>query len=125
VNVELADGSTVDLKPCPPWCLGDHGFPQGAPVPVTMDGFHHAGPDTSVAVAWRAWLTDGPPDRVTARLASFTMPLDADPGPARIDLHLQSSTDEASTELTPAEARALAACLLMLADTAQRVSDHG
>ena len=28
--VELTDGSTAEVKPCPPWCLGDHGFSRRA-----------------------------------------------------------------------------------------------
>lgn len=33
MNVELTDGTTVELKPCPVWCLGDHDeFPPGTPV---------------------------------------------------------------------------------------------
>jgi hypothetical protein len=101
VNVDLTDGTTVELKPCPAWCLGEH---------------------ATVSVAFRAELLAGQPDSVTVQLESFTEPLDGDPGPARIDIHLRASTGEAYTVLTPAEARALAASLLMLADTAQRAS---
>lgn len=120
--VELTDGSTVELKPCPAWCLGDHGFPRETPVSPVIDSFHHQGPDATVSVAWRA-NPDAGPDSVTVQLMSFTEPLDADPGPARIDIYLRTSTgEEAYTELTPAEARSLAASLLMLADTAQRAS---
>jgi hypothetical protein len=122
VNVELTDGSTVELKPCPAWCLGDHGFPPGTPVSPVIDCFHHRGPDASVSVAWRASLGDGAPDSVTVQLESFTEQSDGAPGPVRIDIHLRASTGEAYTELTPAEARSHAASLLMLADTAQRAS---
>lgn len=123
--VELTDGSTVELKPCPAWCLGDHGFQPGARLSPVIDCFEHYGPHASVSVAWRARL-DGPPDSVTLQLASSTEPLDGDPGPARIDIRLRTSTgDDAYTELTPAEARAVAASLLLLADTAQRASDRG
>jgi hypothetical protein len=122
VNVELTDGTTVELKPCPAWCRGDHDeFPPGMPVSPVIDCFHHRGPDATVNPAWRADLRAEQPDSVTVQLESFTESLDGDPGPARIDIHLRASTgDEAWTVLTPAEARSLAASLLMLADTAQR-----
>jgi hypothetical protein len=124
VNVELTDGTAVELKPCPVWCLGDHGeFLPGTPVSPVIDCFHHRGPDATVSVAFRAELLAGEPDSVTVQLESFTEPLDGAPGPARIDIHLRASTGEAYTVLTPAEARALAASLLMLADTAQRASN--
>jgi hypothetical protein len=118
VIVQVAGGGSVELGPCPDWCRGGHGL--GEDVPVNAgDGFHHVGPGASVTVEWRAKL-DGPPDTVNMQLEAFTAPLDADPGPARIELELKTTDGEAYTELTSAEARAVAASLLRLADVAQR-----
>lgn len=118
--VQLTDGRSAEPGPCPDWCLGDHGFRQGTPVHPD-DGFIHVGPDASVALKWRA-LLDGPPDTVRVRLESHTTTLHADPGPPRIEMHVRTTEGEAFPELSPAEARALAASLLMLADVAQRAS---
>jgi hypothetical protein len=50
-------------------------------------------------------------------LKSWTLPLDADPGPGRIDLQLDNA--DMYAELTPDEARAVATALLKMADIAE------
>jgi hypothetical protein len=69
-----------------------------------------------------AGMTDGAPTIVRAVLKSWTHPLDADPGPALIELNLGTAAERTDmcAEITPAEARAVAQALLDLADTAER-----
>jgi hypothetical protein len=59
---------------------------------------------------------------VRAVLKSWTHPLDADPGPALIELNLGPDGEgtDMCAEITPAEARAVAEALLDLAATAER-----
>jgi hypothetical protein len=55
-------------------------------------------------------------------LKSWTCPLHAEPGPARIELQLGTAEErtDMNAELTPAEARAIAQALLDHAATAER-----
>ena len=73
----------------------------------------------AIAVSYRA-RTNGPPVTVKLQVQARSERLDAEPGPGFVDLQLLESHGDAGTELTPGEARTLAAALLMLADIAQR-----
>ncbi|MFI5065686.1 MAG: hypothetical protein ACHP9Z_17150 [Streptosporangiales bacterium] len=55
-------------------------------------------------------------------LTSWTHPLDAQPGPALIELQLGTAgqNTDLCAEITPSEARAIARALLELAATAER-----
>ena len=59
-------------------------------------------------------MTDGPQTIVRAVLKSWTHPLDADPGPALIELNLGTAEERTDmcAEITPGEARAVARALL-------------
>jgi hypothetical protein len=87
----------------------------------TDDGFRHYGPEVAIPTSDRMLLSD-PETVVRVTLKSWTPQLDADPGPARIELQL--ATTEQSTdmfvELTPDEARAVSTALVGLADIAER-----
>lgn len=70
---------------------------------------------------------DAPRTVVWAALKSWTHPLDASPGPALIEVNLGTAAErtDACAELTPAQARDLAAALTELAGTAERASGTG
>lgn len=112
-------GDPVTLRPCPPWCTESRHFSNEDIVDVD-DGFHHYGPEIAIPTSDRM-LVDDPETVVKVILKSWTHPLDAEPGPGRVDLAL--ATTEGYTdmyaELTPDEARALAAALLKIADIAE------
>jgi hypothetical protein len=86
------------------------------------DGYHHYGPHAEVETSDPLVGLPGDPDTIVrVTLKSWTHPLGAGPGPARIEINLGTtrlSTDRC-TELTPGEARAVAAALLELAATAE------
>lgn len=65
---------------------------------------------------------DGAWTIVRAVLKSWTHPLDADPGPALIELNLGTTAKRTDmcAEITPAQARAVARALLDLAAIAER-----
>lgn len=119
--VHPRDGDPVALRPCPPWCTEGQHFDEDHVV-YSDDGYHHHGPEIAVPTSYRMLGLDGPETVVKAFLISWTHPLDAEPGPARIELQL--ATTEANTdacaEITPAQARAIAQALLELAATAER-----
>ena len=86
-------------------------------------GYHHYGTEIEVQTAYPfAGMTDGAPTIGRAVLKSWTHPLDADPGPALIELNLGTAAGRTGmcAEITPAEARAAAQALLNLAGTAER-----
>ena len=117
------DGDAITLRPCPSWCTLRRHVDDGGPV-YASDGYHHYGPDRAVPTSDRfLGVTDGPGTVVRVILKSWTCPLTAEPGQAVIELNL--GTAEAGTdmcaEITPGEARAVAAALIELAD----VADHG
>lgn len=66
-------------------------------------------------------LTTGPETIVKVILKSWTHPLNAEPGPSRIELQLATSEHNTDmyAELTPDEARAVAEALLKTADVAE------
>ena len=118
--VRLRDGDSVKLRPCPPWCTADRHFAEGDYADPD-DGYHHCGPEISVPTSDR-WLglVDGPQTVVHVILKSWTHPLNADSGPACIEINLgtRGQRTDSSAEVTPDEARAIAAALLDLAATA-------
>ena len=115
----------VALRPCPPWCTLSLHFGEGQPVDAD-DGYHHCWPEIAVPTSYRAYR-DEPETVVRAILKSWTHPLDAAPGPALIEVNLGTATErtDACAELTPAQARDLAAALVDLAGTAEHVGGTG
>jgi len=117
--VQPRGGEPVTLRPCPPWCTLDEHF-AGQDVIDTDDGYHHYGPEIEVPTADRM-SADDPGTVVRVTLKSWTHPLDAGPGPARVELNLgtaEKGTDMCA-DLTPAEAEDIARALLDLAATAR------
>ena len=116
--VQPRNGDAVALRPCPAWCtLSEHFGPQ--PVIDADDGFHHHGPEITVPTSDRLF-TDGPESVVKVSLKAWTKPLDAEPESARVDLQLENA--DSCVNLTPSEARAVAAVLLETAETAERAA---
>ena len=119
------DGEPVTLRPCPPWCTEERHF--GDDEAVYADhGYHHYGPEIQVPTSDRfLGMTDGPETVVQVILKSWTHPLDAEPGPALIELNLGTAGERTDmcAEITPGEARAVAQALLDLAATAERAGD--
>jgi len=118
--VRTHEGEAVSLRPCPPWCTESRHFNNDAVIDAT-DGYHHYGPETEILTA-DLFLGSGPETVVRIVLKSWTCPLHAEPGPARIELLLGTAEErtDMSVELTPAEARAIAQSLLDHAVTAER-----
>lgn len=117
-TVRLLDGEAVALRPCPPWCtLGRHFA--GDEIIYASDGFHHCGPETAVPTSYRPHRGE-PETVVRAILKSWACPLGANPGPPLIEVNLGTANEltDACAELTPAQARDLAAALLELASAA-------
>jgi hypothetical protein len=67
-------------------------------------------------------MTDGPQTIVRAVLKSWTQLLGADPGPALVEFNPGTAGERADVcaGISPAEARAVARALLVLAATAER-----
>jgi hypothetical protein len=118
--VHPRDGDAVTLGPCPPWCSLSRHFADGEAVD-TDDGYHHYGPEIEVPTSYREYR-DAPETVVRTILKSWTHPLHASPGPALIEINLGTAGEltDACAEITPGQARAVAAALLELADTAER-----
>lgn len=116
---------TVVLQPCPPWCGLSRHFADGEVID-TDDGYHHCGPEIAVPTSYRAHR-DAPQTVVRAILKSWTHPLGASPGPALIEVNLGTDAErtDACAELTPAQARDLAAALTELAGAAEHASGTG
>ena len=123
--VHPRDGDAVTLRPCPSWCTEERHF--GDDEAVYADhGYHHYGPEIEVSTSDRfGGMTDGPETVVRVILKSWTHPLDAEPGPALIELNLGTAEERTDlcAEITPGEARAVAQALLDLAATAKRAGD--
>jgi hypothetical protein len=118
-TVHSRDGDAFTLHPCPPWCTETQHFGEDELI-YADDGYHHYGPETAVPTSDRVLLSD-PETVVKVILKSWTPRLDADPGPARVELQL-ATTDENTdmyVELTPSEARAVASALFKTADIAE------
>ena len=116
------DGDPVTLRPCPPWCAEARHFAEDETI-YADHGYHHYGTEGEVPTTYPfAGLTDGDPTIVRAVLKSWTHPLDAGPGPTRIELNLgtAASRTDSCVEVTSAEARAIAQALLDLAVIAEQ-----
>ena len=116
------DGYAVTLRPCPPWCAEERHFTD-EDVIYADDGYHHYGPEAEVRTSYPfLGMTDRAGTIVRVVLKSWTHPLDADPGPALVELNLGTAGERTDmcAEITPAEARAVARALLDLAATADR-----
>ena len=113
-------GAPVTLRPCPPWCTSSEHFTEHAVID-TDDGFHHYGPEVAIPTSDRMLWSD-PETVVKVILKAWTSRLDADPGPARVELQLATTEQNTDTfvELTADEARAISTALLRLADLAER-----
>lgn len=119
--VRLRDGHAVQLRPCPAWCtLSEHFDPDT--VIDADDGFHHYGSEITVPTSDRLFV-DGPESVVKVSLKAWTKPPDAAPEPGRVDLQLENA--DSCVDLTPGEARAVAAALLEMADTAEHTGTPG
>jgi hypothetical protein len=114
------NGDAVTLRPCPPWCIEDQHFADVEAIDAD-DGYHHCGPEIEMPTSYRINL-DAPETVVRVVLKSWTHPLDAEPGPALIEINLGTAGERTDlcAEITPSQARAVAAALLELADTADR-----
>jgi hypothetical protein len=120
--VHPIDGDAVALRPCPAWCTESRHFADGEAI-YADHGYHHYGTEIAVPTSDKfLGMTDGPQTIVRAVLKSWTLPLDADPGPALIELNLGTARERTDmcAEVTPAEARAVAQALLALAATAEQ-----
>jgi hypothetical protein len=120
--VHPLDGETVALRPCPPWCTESRHFADREAV-YADHGYHHYGTEVEVPTSDTFLGTaDGSRTIVRAVLKSWTHPLNADPGPALIELNLGTARERTDmcAEITAAEARAVAQALLDLAATAER-----
>jgi hypothetical protein len=119
--VRPLDGDAVTLRPCPPWCTQGRHFTDDELV-YADHGYHHYGTETEVPTSYKfGGTTDGRQTIVRAVLKSWTHPLDADPGPALIELNLGTAATRTDmcAEITPAGARAVALALLDLAASAE------
>jgi hypothetical protein len=119
--VRTTRGESVELGPCPAWCaMGDRHFSEDE-LPDVADGFHHFGPEVMLPTAFRAIL-DRPKPAVRLQLQSFARGLAEESGPPRIEIELAVAGErvEQPVELTPDEARVLAASLVSLADIASK-----
>jgi hypothetical protein len=120
--VRPLDGEPVALRPCPAWCAeGRHFAPDE--VIYADHGYHHYGAESEVPTSYPfLGMTGGLPTIVRTVLKSWTHPLGADPGPARIEINLGTAAErtDMSAEIAPDEAEALARALLELAATARR-----
>jgi hypothetical protein len=121
--VHPRDGDAVALRPCPAWCTAGRHFDDGEAVYADHDGTEIQVPTSCKFLG----TADGPPTIVRIALKSWTHPLDAEPGPALIELNLGTAAKRTDmcAEITPAEARAVARALLDLASIAERAGPAG
>ena len=120
--VRPLDGAPVTLRPCPHWCTETRHFADDEVI-YADHGYHHYGSEIEVPTSDTfGGMSDGPATIIRVVLKSWTHPMDADPGPTRIELNLGTATERTDlcAEISPAEARAVARALLDLADTAER-----
>ncbi|MEV3925930.1 DUF6907 domain-containing protein [Actinomadura coerulea] len=116
-TITTRDGLQVTLQPCPTWCTTDH-FDPGTYLHLE-DGFHHLSEPVDILTTDISRIPDGEPTTVQMRLKAFTAPLNAAPGPTRVELALLDNED-AAVELTPQLARRIAAALHALGERAER-----
>ena len=102
--VRVRGEAPVELRPCPAWWAGGAHFPEDV-VADPDDGFHHYGPEAAIATFDRIEVSD-PEIIVMASVKAWTCPLDAEPGPARVQLALAPGgvITELSAELTVSSA---------------------
>jgi hypothetical protein len=110
--VHPQEGGAVRLRSCPPWCSQSRHFADDDVV-YADDGFHHVGPEIAIPTSDRR-LRHDPQSVVKIILKAWTAPLDAEPGPCRIELQLATAEENTDmyVDLTPGEARAVATALL-------------
>jgi hypothetical protein len=91
--VHSFDGNAVTLSPCPPWCT-DGRHSSDDELIYADHGCHHHGTEIEVPTSYKfPGTTDGPETIVRAVLKSWTRPLDAEPGPAFIELNIGTAPD--------------------------------
>lgn len=113
-RVTTRDGQTIELRPCPPWCTGEHpAFDDPESIHIS-DGFHHYSEPVRIQTSNIVDLFKGQPVVVEMYLKSWVQPLNADPGPTQIGL--DTDAPEGATDLTPAEARRIADVLIEFSD---------
>ncbi|MFC4122054.1 DUF6907 domain-containing protein [Nonomuraea zeae] len=125
VDDHVGDGRTakeqltalgISLQPCPAWCTGDH-FGDDVVLDRT-DGFHHTTDDSEIKGLNRLFADDPDVQSVQVRLTSWVNTLDAaDRQPARVSLTIDRAVEE--VELSPQQAREIAAELVRLAEIAE------
>jgi hypothetical protein len=97
------------LQPCPSWCTGEHALLAGP-----QDGFHHCGRETAILLTHSQ--RTGKTDVLTAGLVAFVPSVAGSPWPPRVEVSVNKYL---AFELTPAEARRLAAILTGLSSQAE------
>jgi hypothetical protein len=110
---EQLDALGITLRPCPPWCLGEHFGPQ--PILFADDGYLHNGPITRITDSSATLGDDGDDIELELGLASWAPALAAAPGPTLISM----SNGDNPLYFTPERARQLAEHLTRLADQAE------
>ena len=100
--------TTTAIQPCPPWCDRDHMLPD-----FPEDGFWHYGPATTLGMS-RPMGSPEHPGSMDVRVQAWVPVTDASPEPALVTL-----TNGDGLDLTPTEARALAALLIHYSDLAE------
>src|SRR5260370_14039972 len=95
--VHRRDREPAALRPCPSWCTCSRHFAEGH-VADADDGFHHLGSEAAVPAS-ESRPDDMAQAVVKVMLKSWTCPVDAAPGPARIEFQL--GTPDATTGTCP------------------------
>lgn len=124
-TIHLRDGKAIKLGPCPPWCTTVQHFDDDDIIDPD-DGFYHYAPRVTVATDDRM-LASEPETVVKVILKAWACPPGADHGPGIVEVNLGTGEydTDMSVDLTPSQARALAAALAKLADTAERTMGEG
>jgi len=109
VPVMTSDGETF---PCPPWCTGEHRL-----LEDPEDGFLHSAPEApEMTLAAAHGLHGGGQLPVQVLLCSRVPQLTAEPKPPVIEVCVDRHP---GPEMTPGQARQLAAVLIELSDLAE------
>src|SRR5579859_3451560 len=91
--VRPLDGVPVTLRPCPHWCIETRHFADDEVI-YADHGYHHYGTEIEVPTSDTfGGMSDGPATIIRVVLKSWTHPMDADPGPTRIELNLGTATE--------------------------------
>ncbi len=98
--VQVRGSTPVELWPWPPWYLVSEHL--GDDPVAADDGFHHFGPEAAVPTFDRLG-PDDPEIVVKVIVKVWTCPLDAEPGPGRVELQVTHGgvASEDTAELTP------------------------